>query len=1168
MHESEITEIAMQNATHVLELFQNNSAIDYLLSKRRGTLTAMTLPVEAMLIASAFRKQKKPMFVVKKNLYQAQRLYSQMMQLLKEEEVVFFGVDESMRVEAVATSPEMSATRNESMARLMHQTDGLLCITHTAAVVRHLPSPKTYRKHTLFLEKEQRVSMNDLRELLYQAGYQIQSKADQPMTFAVRGGIVDVFALNHENPIRIEFFDDEIENIRYFDATSQRTISYIDEVYISPASEVLFSQDEATLIRKKANDMLEKEKKRLAQSEYEELAGHVAQEMDLLESSISDQRLYKYMSWLPETSNILQYQNNPLVIVSTQEEVLQSYQTLMEETLGYMNELNEDHKSLLIVELFHDIRNILANVSSIAIKSFRETKEDIVVSMRPVAWLAATFVSMMELVIKKAENRKLLLCLTNEIERKQVINFVAENSNLTMLSVDQFTTAEHGIRLINIGFEEGFESEEEGIVVLTAKELFQKRPRIARYANKFKEAEVLKTHQELHAGDYIVHEQYGVGQYSGIVMREIEGVHKDFLQVVYKGNDVLLVPLEQFSLIRKFTGKEGVAVKTHKLGTNEWEKAKRKISERVDDLAQRLVELYALREGKIGYAFSKDNELQAEFDQAFEFELTKDQEIAVAEIKKDMESPKPMDRLLCGDVGFGKTEVAIRAAFKAVLDNKQVAFLCPTTILSLQHYKTIMTRCKDYPVRIALINRFVMPATQKEIIRKLKNKEIDILIGTHRLLSKDVQFADLGLLVIDEEQRFGVEHKEKIKELKASIDVLSLSATPIPRTLQMSLVGIRSLSQLDTPPKNRMPVQTYVIEKNNMVIKEIIERELSRDGQVFYLFNRVSQIFQVAAKIEQDIPGCRVGVAHGKMTREEIEDVMMRFTENEFQVLVCTTIIETGIDIPNANTMIIEDADRFGLSQLYQIKGRVGRSDRLAYAYLLYRPNKVLNEIAMKRLQSIKEFTELGSGYKIAMRDLTIRGAGDMLGPEQAGFIDTVGIDMYIEMLHEAIKRHQGISVEEIAPLQKINVSVDAYLPGSFVNEDLQKITMYQRIDKVQSTAQLADYIEEVRDMYGSLPKAVELLFRKKTLEILVNEPRVEEFKETKQGMSITFTKEYSQTLDGIKLFELISSISKDMKLTYAKNQITIQIAKSPQTLHLAISVLEKTNEIDITKIC
>lgn len=617
--------------------------------------------------------------------------------------------------------------------------------------------------------------------------------------------------------------------------------------------------------------------------------------------------------------------------------------------------------------------------------------------------------------------------------------------------------------------------------------------------------------------------------------------------------------------MRKFVSREGVVPKLNKLGSHDWEKTKQRLKDNVNEIADRLVKLYSQREENIGYAYGPDTPLQQEFEDDFDYDLTPDQALAVQEIKKDMMQPKPMDRLLCGDVGFGKTEVALRAAFKAITEGKQVAFLCPTTILSLQHTATAMKRFENFPIRVEVLNRFVVESKQKEILRELKEGKVDMIIGTHRILSKDVQFHDLGLLVIDEEQRFGVEHKEKIKEMKESIDVLSLSATPIPRTLQMSLIGIRSLSQLETPPSNRMPVQTYVIEKNRALVKEVIERELARQGQVFYLFNNIQEIYNVARQIKQDVPEAEIAVAHGKMSRDEIEEVMMQFTDNEVNVLICTTIIETGIDIPNANTILIENADTFGLAQLYQIKGRVGRSDRIAYAYLMVRPRKQVNEIAQKRLQAIKEFTELGSGYKIAMRDLTIRGAGDLLGPSQSGFIDTVGIDMYIEMLQEAIAEKKGEVKPEVKEPVRAQVQVDGYIPKQFAPLDFEKISLYQRIDATADEAQLMALKEETQDYFGKMPKSVGLFFEKKRLDILLNEPRIDSFRDVKNQMEIVFSKAFSDHIDGVKLFETFTTISKDIQLRYVQGKIFVRLPKKGNELALAIEVLDQSKKLEVS---
>ena len=603
-------------------------------------------------------------------------------------------------------------------------------------------------------------------------------------------------------------------------------------------------------------------------------------------------------------------------------------------------------------------------------------------------------------------------------------------------------------------------------------------------------------------------------------------------------------------MIRKYASADGKVPMIHALGSSKWTKAKQKAKNKIDDIADRLIELYAKRMSSPGFAFSKDNELQIDFENQFGYALTTDQQRSVDEIKLDMEKPQPMDRLLCGDVGFGKTEVALRGAFKAILDHKQVAFLCPTTILSMQHFKTATERFKNFPVEIALLNRFTSSKEKKRILKEVKEGKIDLLIGTHRILSKDVAFNDLGLLVIDEEQRFGVKQKEKIKEYRETIDVLSLSATPIPRTLQMSLMGIRGLSKIDTPPKNRLPVQTYVVEKNNTLIKQVIERELARDGQVFYLYNRTDQIANVAYKISSTVPNAKVAIGHGQMDKNELEDVMLRFMNKEFNVLICTTIIETGIDIPNANTMIVEDADKFGLAQLYQIRGRVGRSERGAYAYLLYKKDKSIQDDALKRLKAIKEFTELGSGYKIAMRDLSIRGSGDILGGKQAGFIDDIGFEMYMKILQDAInvRMHKDEKPEE--EVKNLNVSVDGYIPDDYVESDYEKLELYQRLDKAKTMSELNSLKAEFDDYYGNLPEAILTLIEKRKLEILSHYSIIEDIKDSGKQLEIIFSPNAFETISGDKLFLLANQLFTKPAFKSLDNKITIKINKHDQWLN------------------
>lgn len=1138
----------------LLNELKQNEAVQSILHKQ-SNLGNLSLSEEALLIATAFREDAKSMFIIKNNTYTAQKLYDRLTTLL-EDDVLLFVLEDSLRVEAIAASPESKANQMEVMAKMMDPSPRIV-ILNTAAAIRYLPSPEVFKQHFITLKTDQEIEYDTLKTLLFEAGYTHVNRVDQPLCYAARGGIIDVYSMNYEHPLRIEFFDNIIDSIRFFDISTQRTIQVLKDVHIVPASDLLFTDKEIAIICEKVNQELEKQSFQLHESYRSILQDRVNEDLDAISNRLPESRLYRYYAYLNDHSTIFDYMQKAWVMVSSKEEVKEANKHIMEENISYLQELFQEGQSLYRFELFEDLNKQLGKHQTIDVGMFIDYKKPVSSQIMTMALGDINLERTMKEIISESRNRKVLLCL-DEKEVVQVEKLLQED-NIVWHKVKEDDVLETGISILPKKLVEGFTCVKENISVYTSKELFHTIKKASRFSNKFKEAEVLHDYQELNVGDYVVHNQHGIGRYMGIINKVMDGVHKDFLHVIYKGDAELLVPLEQFRLIRKFVSKEGASPKLNKLGSNDWEKTKKKVSEKIAELADRLVHLYASRDENIGFAFGKDTPMQIQFEEDFPYELTTDQEKAVREIKKDMESQKPMDRLLCGDVGFGKTEVAARAAFKAVIDGKQVAFLCPTTILSLQHYKTFIKRFENFPVTIAVINRFITPSDQRRILQGLKEGTIDILIGTHRLLSKDVVYNDLGLLVIDEEQRFGVEHKEKIKELKNSVDVLSLSATPIPRTLQMSLIGIRSLSQLDTPPLNRMPVQTYVIEKNFSMIKEIIQRELVRNGQVFYLYNNVKEIYNVASKLRAALPDVEIGVAHGKMDREDIEDVMMQFTDNRYQVLVCTTIIETGIDIPNANTILIEDADHFGLSQLYQIKGRVGRSDRLAYAYLMYSPDKQLSEIAMKRLKSIKEFTQLGSGYKIAMRDLTIRGAGDMLGPQQAGFIDTVGIDMYIEMLNSAIMEKKGIKKVEKPVMKKANIKVDAYIPHEFANEDYEKITLYQRMDAITTKKALLDMQDEIKDNYGKLPKAVQLLFEKKRLDILLNEPHVENIQEEQKFVNVSFTKGWSNRVDGVKLFEMMTTISKDTRIRYVNQKISMKLPKTKDWLYKMIEILERT---------
>ena len=1136
----------------LLKRLSANPAVQTLLHRESG-LGNLSATEEALLLAAAFDQDPQTMIVVKNNTYTAQRLQERLEPLLHDTALLFVMV-ESPRVEAIAASPELKASQIEVMARLT-EGEPVVLIMNAAAFIRYLPSPEAFCAHCFDIHIDDEVDYEGMKRRLQESGYTRVSRVDQPLCYAARGGIIDVYSMNSEYPVRIEFFDNIIDSIRLFDVATQRTIRQISQVRIIPASDILLTDAQLDEVEKQLRSTLSRQEKKLDELTRDTLRETLEQDMGALRAHLGEARLYPYLAWLKDHHSISDYCSDAPIILSSEEEVKDAVKRIQEETIIYIQEMCEEGRMLPKFTLFREERECLMHHPVISVGMFMNIKHPISSQITTLVSSGLPFQQKIDAITAEARENAVVLCVEKN-DARTVIE--ALNNEEIAYVKDTADWSRPGIYVCDLPFAEGFQCLLEHIIVYTRRELFPQEKKFVRYHSKFKEATVLQDYMELNVGDYVVHHQHGVGRYMGIMTGREDGRHQDYLRIVYRGNDELLVPLSQFHLIRRFVSKEGVGVRLNKLGSSEWEKTRRKVSEKVEELAGRLVELYALRSEDIGFAFSPDTPMQREFEDQFEYELTEDQQHAVEEIKHDMESPRPMDRLLCGDVGFGKTEVAVRAAFKAVMDNKQVAFLCPTTILSMQHYKTFIDRFRDYPVNIKVVNRFVPRKEQNQIIQDMAEGKVDIIIGTHRLLSKDMKWKDLGFLVIDEEQRFGVEHKERIKELKTGIDVLSLSATPIPRTLQMSLVGIRSLSQLNSPPSNRHPVQTYVIERNFNMIREIIQRELARNGQVFYLYNRIEDIYQVAKELRKAFPDIGIGVAHGQMDREDIEDVMMEFNANKYQVLVCTTIIETGIDIPNANTILIEDADRFGLSQLYQIRGRVGRSSRVAYAYLMYRPQKQLNETAMKRLKSIREFTQLGSGYKIAMRDLTIRGAGDLLGPQQAGFIDSVGIDMYMEMLHDAIARHRGLKQEEKeeTPVRSTNVQVDAYIPDQFAPEDGDKLSLYQQIEKIRTVEELHRLMDEVRDLFGMLPNEVRLLFEKKQLDLLAAQPYVEDFKETPRELRIIFTKEWSDHVDGVKLFERMNQISRLIRLGYAEGKVSLIIPKSRRQLEISIEAL------------
>lgn len=1124
-------------------LKKNDHVKNYALGK--PGFAHLSLIQEALLIVGAYHQTKQPRTIIKENEFKASQLVDELRRIEPNLRVVFYNHEESLRVEAIVQSEQMRASRIEALFHVMQGEYDVL-ISHTVASSRKISKPEVLKKRMISLSVGQSLDPQTLARKLVLMGYTKVKYVEQPFTFSMRGGICDVYSIQMDQPLRIEFFDVEIESLRRFDIETQRSSNKVDEEVIAFAHDILLRPQDCEEIKEGVDRFLSKETS-------EELIHEVEMKKDILVSGLYDETLYPLLSFWTDYATLFDFVDDHSVYISPVEAVNRMITQNDIDVHEYMEEQHQMHEMIYVSNLYHPLQTD----KYIGISEY-QSEDEVHLPWHEANIVSDSMQTTLKLIKKESIDHRVIIAL-NDKNMEDFINVLLNNGmNYKILSEN---SEENGIYLDYLEIDRGFILEDAKISVYTEYELYKHQQALFKYDNKFQKAEKLSQLQDLNVNDYVVHRQYGIGRYRGIMTREIEGIHKDFMHVEYRDGDELYIPLEQFSLVRKFLSSEASSVRLSKLGSSAWEKSKERIKADVADVADRLVNLYSARMETKGYAFSPDTEYQKEFEREFPYPLTKDQEIAIGEIKQDMESDLPMDRLLCGDVGFGKTEVAIRAAFKAFVDQKQVIFLCPTTILSAQHARTLKDRFKNYAIRTEVLNRFVSDKQQKKIIKDFKDGKVDILIGTHRVLSKDVRPKDLGLLIIDEEQRFGVEHKERIKEFKLAVDVLSLSATPIPRTLQMSLIGIRALSQLNTPPSNRMPVMTYVIEKNTKTLYDIIGKELNRDGQAFYLYNNVEQLYTVATSIDMHVKNARVGVVHGQMDRNEIEDVMIQFIDKTLNVLVCTTIIETGIDIPNANTIIVDNAHRFGLSQLYQIKGRVGRSNRLAYAYFVVPEKMNLTEIAQKRLQAIKEFTQLGSGYKIAMRDLTIRGAGELLGGNQSGFIDTVGMDLYVELLKEAIAQRKGEKVEEVIQKEPLNLKIDGYLPKDFTSDEGETLELYQEINAIHSLHELNQFNEMIKDRYGTLPNAVVMLLEKTRLELFLQDERVESFKERPNGVELVFTPEYSNTIDGIHLFELVSSRSSDIKIKYIKAKIIMTLPIYPEWAEDLIHILQELKE-------
>ena len=956
-------------------------------------------------------------------------------------------------------------------------------ITTMDAFLDGIISPDEIQKNRIHITGEDTVDLTKLEQDLTALGYERETQIEAPGQFAVRGGIIDVFPLAEEMPVRIELWGDEIDSIRMFDAKSQRSIENISEITIYPASENCFGNN----------------------------------------------GLVSFLKYFPENETLLFY-DEPHRLQETAETVEAEYtESLKNRADAGMKEEGEEE---LRVFQTKDIISEMNRYSGIGLTTL-ESKCGLF-KVRSVYTVQAKGVNpynnSFELLTRdlkrlKRNGYRVVLLSGSRTRAKRLAEDLRDYDLSSFYSEDMQREVKPGEIMAAYGYaSEGYEYPMLKFVVISESDIFGRKKK--KKKRKKYEGQRIQDFAELKPGDYVVHENHGIGVYKGIEKIEVEKIVKDYMKIVYAEGGVLYIPVAQMDLIQKYAGADAKKPRLNKLGTIQWGKTKSQVKKAVQIVAKDLVELYAVRQQSEGFVYGPDTVWQKEFEEMFPFEETDDQLQAIEDTKHDMESKKIMDRLICGDVGYGKTEIAIRAAFKAVQEGKQVVCLVPTTILAQQHYNTFVQRLKEFPVRIDLLCRFRSAAEQKKTIEDTKKGFVDILVGTHRVLSKDVVFKDLGLLIIDEEQRFGVTHKEKIKKLKENIDVLTLTATPIPRTLHMSLIGIRDMSVLEEAPNERMPIQTYVMEYNDEMVREAITRELARDGQVYYVYNRVNDIADVAGRIQSLVPDANVAFAHGQMKERELEDIMYDFINGDIDVLVSTTIIETGLDIPNANTMIIQDADRFGLSQLYQLRGRVGRSNRMAYAFLLYQRDKLLKEVAEKRLSAIREFTDLGSGIKIAMRDLEIRGAGNLLGEAQSGHMEAVGYDLYCKMLNEAVRQLKGgPEAETFTTL--IDLNVDAYIPEYYIKNEYQKLDIYKRIAAIESEEELEDMTEELIDRFGDIPKKVQQLLVIASLKSLAHSVYVTAIEQ--KGEEIRFTMYEKAKIDPSGIPKFLDSYKNDL---------------------------------------
>lgn len=1045
----------------------------------RTLLLGLSGSIKSLVMANACDNDPDKYILITDTQYHASELFDELGNLLGDDKVVQYFSDDNVYADYAIASKDRVTYRLEALEFLIDPKRTGFFITPLLSLRELLPSVENFKGAYQEIKVGQEVDLDSLADQLGHIGYERTQRVMTPGEFSRRGDILDLYSLDAEYPVRIEFFGDEIDGIRYFDVETQRSVEQLDSLVIKPANDFILSDEEFDKGVKKLYKVIDKSDDDVFKSYLEEVVSAASNRY-----YHQDLRKFAEFFYKKETTLFDYFPKNVQFFLDDFQKINEMNNKisleladfiLSEKNLGryvdgqkYLADNFSKVRNYKPSSFFSNFQKGLGNLRFDAIYNFNQH------SMQDFFGQLGLLKAEIDRFVKN-ENTVVIVA-TPEKYGKMLQSLHDVDIKFTETKEDDIKIKEVNL-ISSTAISKGFNFLDDKLVVITEQEIFGKvRKKRIRRSNNISNAERLKDYNELEIGDYVVHKNHGIGKYMGIETIEVGGIHRDYLTIQYQNSDRISVPVDQLDMLTKYTASEGKAPKINKLNDGRWKRTMRTVNKQVEDISEDLIKLYALRQSQKGYAFSKDDDNQLEFDNNFAYAETEDQLRSIAEIKKDMEKERPMDRLLVGDVGFGKTEVAMRAAFKAVNDHKQVAVLVPTTVLAEQHYSTMLERFSEFGVEIAVLSRFQTKSQQKDILDKLKKGRIDIIVGTHRILSKDVEFFDLGLMIIDEEQRFGVKHKERLKELKSQVDVLTLTATPIPRTLHMSMLGIRDLSVIETPPTNRYPVQTYVMETNYGVVRDASLREISRGGQIFYLYNRVDTIEQKVAQLSELIPEARIGYVHGQMNEVQLEDTLLDFVNGEYDMLVTTTIIETGVDIPNANTLFVEAADYMGLSQLYQLRGRVGRSNRIAYAYFMYDPDKQLSEVSEKRLDAIKGFTELGSGFKIAMRDLSIRGAGNLLGAEQSGFIESVGFDLYSQLLEESVNSRLGRGNIKKTSNAEINIGIDAFIPSEYITDERQKIEIYKRIREIDSRKYYENLQDELIDRFGEYPDAVAFL--------------------------------------------------------------------------------------------